>query len=98
MIYRMVRRPRASDLDRPDFEPNKLLPRHRWYPFKEGFSAMLVANFLADIQRFPGRLFDPFAGSGTSLLEAACWGWDSVGIEVNPFMAFVAGVKIDGPF
>jgi hypothetical protein len=82
------------ELERPDFEPNFELPRHRWYPFKEGFSASLVANFLMEHGAGrPGVILDPFTGSGTSLLEAAAWGWRGVGVEVNPFMRFLATVK-----
>lgn len=87
------------ELDRPDFEPNFGLPRHRWYPFKEGFSASLVANFLMDYGgRRPGMMFDPFAGSGTSLLESAAWGWRSVGVECNPFTRFLAAVKVENEY
>src|SRR5215204_6312673 len=83
-------------LERPDFEPNLTLPRHGWYPFKEGFSASLVASFLLDfVQRRPGLLFDPFLGSGTTCLESSVWGWESLGIEVNPFMAFLSRVKTE---
>ncbi|HEU0037127.1 MAG TPA: hypothetical protein VFQ53_41240 [Kofleriaceae bacterium] len=87
------------DLDRPDFEPNFDLPRHRWYPFKEGFSASLVASFLLDYGGGrPGTILDPFAGSGTSIVEAAAWGWRAVGVEVNPFTRFLASVKVENEY
>lgn len=87
------------ELERPDFEPNFALPRHRWYPFKEGFSASLVASFLMDYGGGrPGRILDPFAGSGTSLLEGAAWGWQGIGVEVNPFMRFLTSVKIESEY
>ena len=45
-------------------------------------------------------LLDPFCGSGTTLLSAEhlrAKGWDFLGsgIEVNPFIAFVASTKIN---
>lgn len=80
---------------RPDFTPNLNVPRHRWFPFKEGFSSTLVSNVLLDIKRSPGFLLDPFLGSGTTALEASHWGWSTYGIEVNPFIAFVARVKAE---
>jgi len=36
---------------------------------------------------------DPFSGSGTSITEAASLGWNSIGVEVNPFLALVSKVK-----
>lgn len=80
---------------RPDFAPNVDLPRHRWYRFKEGFSAGLVQSYVKDYMSDNrcGRLLDPFLGSGTTALEGAKLGHDVHGIEVNPFMAFMAKVK-----
>lgn len=43
--------------------------------------------------RSPGRVLDPFCGSGTTIVEAARWGWQGVGIEANPFLGFVARTK-----
>jgi hypothetical protein len=79
---------------RPDFAPNTTLPRHRWYRFKEGFSAGLVANFTEEfLPQTGGRLLDPFLGSGTTAVEGARLGHAVDGIETNPFMAFMAKVK-----
>lgn len=79
---------------RPDFAPNGDLPRHRWYRFKEGFSAGLVSHFVAEyLPSRNGRLLDPFLGSGTTAVEGARLGHFVDGIEANPFMAFMAKVK-----
>jgi len=80
---------------RPDFAPNVDLPRHRWYRFKEGFSAGLVRSFIDDYMPADrrGRLLDPFLGSGTTAVEGARLGHNVHGIETNPFMAFLAKVK-----
>jgi SAM-dependent methyltransferase len=84
----------AAKGQRPDFEPNGALPRHRWYRFKEGFSAGLVSNFVAEyLPSRNGRLLDPFLGSGTTAVEGARLGHLVDGIEANPFMAFMAKVK-----
>lgn len=40
------------------------------------------------------RVFDPFCGSGTSLVEAAHSGVRAVGIDINPLATFVANAKI----
>jgi DNA modification methylase len=80
---------------RPDFSGNISLPRHGWYRFKEGFGAEVVQAFVDDHmpRRASGRILDPFLGSGTTAVEGAKLGYDVDGIEVNPFMAFLAKVK-----
>jgi hypothetical protein len=92
-----VTRPAAvvADLEaRPNFALNGDLPRHRWYRFKEGFSAGLVSAFASEyLPTKNGRLLDPFLGSGTTAVEGARLGHVVDGIETNPFMAFMARVK-----
>jgi hypothetical protein len=80
---------------RPDFAPNCDLPRHRWYRFKEGFSAGLVESFVQEHlpNKRKGRMLDPFLGSGTTALEGARLGHQVDGLETNPFMVFMAKVK-----
>ena len=75
------------------FNDNRKLPLHRWYPFVEGFSSNLVASAMD--QKKEGVIFDPFGGSGTTALTASVDGRDSYFTEVNPFMAWVADVKIN---
>lgn len=69
-------------------------PFHRWYPFVEGYSADLVERALIE-QTADGTVLDPFGGSGTTALAAAMLGRDSVFAEVNPYMAWVADVKVN---
>jgi DNA modification methylase len=79
-----------------NFEENLTQPRHRWYPFKEGFSNQLVSEALnqaARGKRHRLKVIDPFAGSGTTPLTAAILGHDAIAIEVNPFCAFTSTVK-----
>lgn len=84
----------ARSDSRPDFGSNGDLPRHRWYRFKEGFSAGLVSTFAGEyLPKMGGRLLDPFLGSGTTAVEGARLGHHVDGIETNPFMAFMAKVK-----
>lgn len=69
------------------FQANKSLPVYRWLKYKEGFSAELV-RYCLEYRRAtifqPGRLLDPFAGTGTALTTAAESGWSAEGIEVLP--------------
>jgi len=80
---------------RPDFVQNATLPRHRWYHFKEGFSAGLVQSFVHEYMPMSGggKMLDPFVGSGTTALEGARLGYHVDGFEINPFMIFMAKVK-----
>jgi hypothetical protein len=83
---------------------NDQLPVHRWFRFKEGFSADLVGTLLSLLDAKLSEnfcLFDPYCGSGTSLLSAQELTRrariDAVGIEQNPFIHFVAQTKTAWP-
>lgn len=70
------------------------LPRHRWYYYKEGFSPNLVEKAIKELNLDGDSLvMDPFNGSGTVTLTCALNGIPSIGVEVNPFTAFIAKTK-----
>lgn len=70
------------------------LPRHRWYYYKEGFSPNLVNKAIDELHLGKEDLvLDPFNGSGTVTLTSAMRGIPSIGVEVNPFTAFIARTK-----
>lgn len=72
------------------------LPVHRWWPYVQGFSAGFVREELARAQLPPGAtVLDPFAGSGTVLVEARRAGLLAVGRELMPIAAFAARAKLD---
>lgn len=70
------------------------LARHRWYYYKEGFSPNLVEKAIekAEVAK-DDLIIDPFNGSGTTTLTSSMLGHRSVGVEVNPFTAFLSDVK-----
>lgn len=71
------------------------LPRHRWYFFKEAFSPHLVEKAIDDAKCVAGDLIiDPFCGSGTVPLTSSLKSFSALGIEVNPFLAFVSRTKL----
>src|SRR6266480_4526055 len=81
----------------PNAVDNEFLPRHRWYPIKEGFSANLVSDSLGEldaVQRKAALAIEPFSGSGTTPVECTRLGVDCLGIEVSPFLAFVGRTKL----
>ena len=70
------------------------LPRHRWYYYKEGFSPNLVNKAIDELNLgSKDVILDPFNGSGTVTLTSAMRGIPSLGVEVNPFTAFIARTK-----
>lgn len=87
----------------PHFNGNKSLPIHKWFTYKEGFSSQLlswVCNVTGINLDSIENLLDPFAGVATSLLSAQLsyrgqHDLSLVGVERNPFVAFVARAKLN---
>lgn len=78
------------------FVDNMSLPVHRWFRYSAGFSAEWVCSLLTSDQ-FDGKrphVFDPFAGSGTTLLAADSVAVPSIGVEAHPFVARIARAKL----
>lgn len=83
---------------------NDRMPVHRWFRFKESFSADLLGTVLREFvpRHRHLRLLDPFCGVGTSLVAAQELTGQGIpvtatGIERNPFIAFVARTKTSWP-
>jgi len=69
-------------------------PRHRWFPYKEGFSPTFVQGFITEFTKSNhGLIFDPFSGVGTTCLVASKLGFRSTGLDVSPMATFIAKVK-----
>ncbi len=75
-------------------------PFHRWLHFRQGFSPGLVRLFLKEIgtdNTVPdfGQLsvLDPFAGSGTTLVECARQNIAAVGVDATPALSFIHETK-----
>jgi hypothetical protein len=78
------------------FVPNMGLPVHRWFRYSAGFSAEWVQSVIKTVSKNsdPVRVFDPFAGSATTLLAAEAAGAESCGLEAHPFIYRVARAKL----
>ena len=78
------------------FTENHEVALHRWVPWIAGFSGSFVAGVLDTVrQRGKMRVLDPFAGVGTTLIEALGQGDDTIGFEINPYAALACKVKAD---
>lgn len=77
------------------FSDNLLLPIHRWFRYSAGFSASWVHQ-LIEQEKNNGRckVFDPFSGSGTLLLESEFCNVEAMGVEAHPFVVRIAQAKL----
>lgn len=66
---------------------------HRLHPYLGKYIPQLVEIFLRKFA--PKIVCDPFAGSGTTLVEATALGIDSVGCDISAFNCLLAKVKTD---
>ncbi|MDD9715244.1 hypothetical protein PVW48_00660 [Dinoroseobacter sp. PD6] len=77
-----------------NFIESMQMPRHRWFPYKEGFSPSFVKEFLsASVKIEDGLILDPFSGSGTTPLVAGELRLRGLGFDVSPLTSFVAKTK-----
>ncbi|MBI3465754.1 MAG: DNA modification methylase [Planctomycetes bacterium] len=77
------------------FVNNMTLPVHRWFRYSAGFSAKWVEQVIRDFRGGdPVRVFDPFAGSSTTLLAAEAEGVESWGIDAHPFVYRIGRAKL----
>src|SRR5271157_337750 len=83
----------------PAFSKNRDLPVHRWVPWVAGFSAHFVEDCLDHYLPRAGRgqrwVLDPFAGVGTTLVQAYLRGLNVIGFEINPYAALAARLKLE---
>ncbi len=77
------------------FSENHKRRLHRWVPWIAGFSSSFVKGVLDRVKQGdePLRVLDPFAGVGTTLIEAMQNGDDAIGFEINPYAALACRVK-----
>lgn len=75
--------------------PEKLRTKHvhRLHPYLGKFIPQLVEIFLRKYE--PNTVYDPFSGSGTTLVEAKTLGIDSIGCDISEFNVLLSKVKTD---
>jgi SAM-dependent methyltransferase len=77
------------------FRGNLASTRHGWLRLTPAYSVRLVRELLATgAARTP--VLDPFCGTGTTLLTCSERGMDCDTVDINPFLIWLAGAKVDG--
>src|SRR5438552_18873134 len=80
-----------SEQELPERERTKHV--HRLHPYLGKFIPQLVEVLLARYVRTGGHVLDPFAGSGTTLVQALESGLDATGVDVAAFNCLLMNVK-----
>jgi hypothetical protein len=65
--------------------------------YRACFKPQLPRFFIERLTRPGDRVYDPFMGRGTTVLEAALLGRRPVGCDVNPLSTILAGPRLDPP-
>jgi len=82
-----------SERDLPERERTKHV--HRLHPYLGKYIPQLVEELFRRHVPAGGRVLDPFAGSGTTLVQALESGLDSVGIDIAAFNCLLMRAKTD---
>jgi hypothetical protein len=93
--YTVRRHPEYADLTCP--KTSDEVHFDRWFDLKEAYSSTLVESILHEM-KVDGEtpvVFDPFLGSGTTLVGARNIGFQGAGTEVNPFFRCIASAKMN---
>jgi hypothetical protein len=80
-----------SEQELPERERTKHV--HRLHPYLGKFVPQLVEALLGRYVRPGGRVLDPFAGSGTTLVQCLESGYDAAGVDVAAFNCLLMRVK-----
>ena len=80
-----------SEDELPQVERTKHV--HRLHPYLGKFIPQLVEVFLRRYFSPGACLYDPFVGSGTTLVEANTFGADAVGCDISAFNCLLSRVK-----
>jgi tRNA G10 N-methylase Trm11 len=69
---------------------------HWIYPYKGKFHPQMIRALMNIIKIKNGEtLFDPFVGSGTSVLEAQILGVNAIGLDISPLCVLISKVKTE---
>lgn len=85
--------------DLVNFSTAKNQPYQRWVRYREGYSTVLVQELIKRSNMDPAGEFvaDPMMGSGSTLVAAKAMGYDSFGVDVNPYCQMIVDLKMSNP-
>lgn len=73
-------------------------PIHNWFNFVAGYSPEYVVKVIEDFEKNNGyrarKIYDPFAGCGTTGVVANSFGISNLGVERNPFFYRIGYTKV----
>lgn len=68
---------------------------HGLFPYRGKYHPQMIKALINIMGIAPGAtVLDPMAGSGTTAIEAAIMGIDSIAVDVSPFCTFMAKTKV----
>ncbi len=75
------------------FVKSKDIPFQRWYPYIEGYAPDFVKSLIKNFEISNTLIYEPFAGTGTTLFAADDSGLSTVYSEVNPLLQYLIQTK-----
>jgi tRNA G10 N-methylase Trm11 len=76
------------------FIKSKDIPFQRWYPYIEGYSIDFVKSLIKNYSIENTLIYEPFAGTGTTIFAADDQNLTTVYSEVNPLLQYLIETKI----
>lgn len=77
------------------FKDNLKAPIHKWFKYPAGYSYKFVNASFELFEVKPGDwVYDPFSGTGTTLITAKQAGINSYGVEAHSFVNWIAQTKL----
>ncbi|MDO8734123.1 MAG: hypothetical protein Q7K21_03075, partial [Elusimicrobiota bacterium] len=75
------------------FVNSKDIPFQRWYPYIEGYSLDFVKSLIKNFDIKDTLVYEPFAGTGTTIFAADNENLSTVYSEVNPLLQYLIQTK-----
>ncbi len=76
------------------FVKSKDIPFQRWYPYIEGYSLDFVKSLIKNFEIKKTLIYEPFAGTGTTIFAADNEGFSTIYSEINPLLQFLIQTKL----